>query len=251
MFKGAAAFDKYVGLLANPMVTKSFTLEPDKRLAMTRRNMLGTSFTPQAIRRAEPRIKACVARLLEKLTHYAKERKTADLSRGFMCLAADVALSFAYQDSFEALEAEDFQSELLVPVHDFTRLLQWPIYFPGLFGGVFKITEVLPRWALEKFFGAIASQKECLKVSPIYPHTTSPLHGDTSSCTRDHKEEAVQISSMRDLEGILYLQVELIIPIADVLRSGGSSPSQQESAGISLRQRFRPQYRKRAFRPQQ
>lgn len=82
-----------------------------------------------------------------------------------MCLMADGVMNYIYQKPFGALGAEDFQSDLLVPVVDFHEMMQWPTYFPRGCGGLFKVTEMLPRWVLERWMKGIITQQECLKAS--------------------------------------------------------------------------------------
>ena len=127
--------------------------------------MLSPSFNREAIRHGEPLISQCVVKFLDKLNLHAQTGRPVNMRKAFQCLLADAVMKFAYQEDFGALEAEDFDSELLVPICDFTQMMQWPIYFPGLCKTIFKMTEMLPNWAIEKWFKGIVTQNECLQVS--------------------------------------------------------------------------------------
>ena len=126
--------------------------------------MLSPSFTRENIRRAEPRIAKHVNRFLDKLGHYAQTGEPADLSKGFLCLTNDGVMEQIFQKPFGALDAEDFDSEFTVPVHDFASIMQWPTYFPNLFKGIFKLIEMLPDWALERWLKGFVTQKRYLEV---------------------------------------------------------------------------------------
>ena len=82
-----------------------------------------------------------------------------------MCLMADGVMNYIYQKPFGALDAEDFQSDLLAPGVDFHEMMQWTTYFPRGCGGLFRVTEMLPRWVLKRWMKGIIIQQECLKAS--------------------------------------------------------------------------------------
>ena len=82
-----------------------------------------------------------------------------------MSFKADSAMAVACQKALGALDAESFNSDLLTQIIEATSLLQYPTYFPKLFKGVIQLTEILPQWALEKWFNNILIQKRCQQVS--------------------------------------------------------------------------------------
>ena len=126
--------------------------------------MLSPGFTRENIRRAEPRIAKHVNHFMEKLGCYAQSGEPADLSKGFLCLANDGVMEQIFQKPFGALDAEDFDSEFIVPVHEYASIMQWPQYFPNLFKAIYKLIEMLPNWALERWLRGFATQKKCLEV---------------------------------------------------------------------------------------
>ena len=127
--------------------------------------MLSPSFTRDNVRRAEPRVAHHVNRFLDKLGQYAEAGEPADLSKGFLCLGNDNVMEYVFQKPFGALGAEGFDSEFTVPVHDFTTIMQWPTYFPNLFKVIFKLLDVLPDWALEKWLKGFMTQKTYMQAS--------------------------------------------------------------------------------------
>ncbi|KAL8766783.1 MAG: hypothetical protein Q9209_006522 [Squamulea sp. 1 TL-2023] len=77
---------------------------------------------------------------------------------------ADGVMNFVYQENFGALDAEDFDSDLIAPVLDFVKAMQWPTYFPSLSGTILSIIQRLPRWALERWFKGIVRPYDCQKM---------------------------------------------------------------------------------------
>lgn len=130
--------------------------------------MLSPGFTRENIRRAEPRIAKHVNRFLNKLGQNARDSKPADLSKGFLCLTNDGVMEQIFQKPFGALDAEDFDSEFTVPVHDFVRIMQWPTYFPNLFKVIFKLMDMLPGWAYERWLQGFVTQKKYLEVGALH-----------------------------------------------------------------------------------
>lgn len=82
-----------------------------------------------------------------------------------MCYTMDGAMNFVYQKPFGALDAENFDSDYLVPIVDFVSTLQWAIYFPRTFEKIFKLTDMLPERALERWLKGFVTTKEMLKVN--------------------------------------------------------------------------------------
>lgn len=164
IFKIGSKFDKDPQFYVNPGMEGSFFLLTSRETALPRKNMISPHFNREAVRRAETHIAEIIAKFLDKLNLYAQSGKTLDLTRGSMCLFADGVMNYVFQKPYGALDAEDFRSELLVPVIDFARMMQWPVYFPRLFGAVFKATEILPSWILEKYFKGILTQTACIQM---------------------------------------------------------------------------------------
>ena len=129
--------------------------------------MFAPNFSREAIRRAEPRVAVCVTKFLDKMGTFAQNGngKSVDMTKALMCYTMDGIMNFVYQKPFGALDAENFDSEYLVPIFDFVSTLQWPIYFPSFFGGVFGLTEMLPEWVLERWLKGFLTTREMLKVS--------------------------------------------------------------------------------------
>lgn len=132
---------------------------------MPHRNMFAPYFNRKSIRRAEPRITQCVVKFLAKLDLHMQTKGSINMTKALLCLMADGVMSFSYQQNFGALDIEDFQIELLVPITDFVKTLQWPTYFPKTSVAIFKLMGQIPNWALQRWFKPLANQRECLGVS--------------------------------------------------------------------------------------
>lgn len=93
----------------------------------------------------------------------------ATLTRDSVLIYTAVALISAivlkYSKPYGALDADDFRSDVLKPMYDFTKMLQWPIYFPRIFGGIFRLTNLLLTWALENSFPGLVTQRSFVQVS--------------------------------------------------------------------------------------
>ena len=127
--------------------------------------MYAASFSREAIRRAEPRVAACVTKFLDNLSRSGQDGKPVNITKGLMCYTMDAVMNFVYQKPFGALEAGDFDSDYLVPIVDFVSTLQWAIYFPKTFEKIFKVTNMLPERTLERYLKGFVTTKEMLKVN--------------------------------------------------------------------------------------
>ena len=107
-------------------------------------------FSKDAVRRSEHLITDMLAKFLEKLSRYASEWRSVDLTLGFGCLTSDVAMNYAFQRPINALDAEAFQSEVVVAADALVETFQWPNYFPIFFAGIMWVTASLPKWALNR-----------------------------------------------------------------------------------------------------
>ena len=164
IFKIGSKYDKHAPFYSNPALSGGFSLEPNRKTALPRRAIYAQEFNRDAVRRAEPRIAHCVSKFIDKLDCYAQTGRPVNMTDALMCLMVDGVTNFMYQEPYGALDADNFKSNILVPVHDFTKMTQWPGYFPRVFGLVFNMTSKLPVWVLERWFKGFVTQKDCLEV---------------------------------------------------------------------------------------
>ncbi|KAL8776611.1 MAG: hypothetical protein Q9194_003042 [Teloschistes cf. exilis] len=122
----------------------------------------------------------------------------------------DGVMNFMYQEPYGALDAENFKSDILVPVHDFSKMMQWPTYLPRLFGLVFGATDELPKWVLERFLKGFVTQRDCLDVSSCRLTIPSPQKlmqlafsrcatADSTSSAHAHQGKGVRDQSLFNL----------------------------------------------------
>lgn len=173
IFKIGSKFEKHAPFYANPWLVGSFAADTKRETALPRRNLYAPSFNREGIRRAESRVSQCTAKFLDKLNLHARTGKPVNMENGFLCLMADGVMNFVYQENFGALDAEDFDSDLIAPVLEFVKTMQFPTYFPSLAGTILRIIQRFPEWALERWFKGIVRPYECLKVS--LPFILGPL----------------------------------------------------------------------------
>ncbi|KAL8772891.1 MAG: hypothetical protein Q9194_004479 [Teloschistes cf. exilis] len=152
-------YDKHAPFYAQPAVAGSFVFDADRKKYIPRKMLYDQEFNRDAIRRAEPRIALCVAKFLQKLDRYTQTGGPANLSDGFLCLTVDVVTRFMYQESYGALDADDFNSEFLILEHDFVSMMQWPLYLPRTFALLFTSIERLPVWVHKRWLRGVIAQK--------------------------------------------------------------------------------------------
>ena len=75
-----------------------------------------------------------IRKFLSVLESAAFKGKPIDLSMGYRSLTSDIVTSYMFADKgFQLLEAEDFQSPILVALEQFFNIVQWAIYFQNFF----------------------------------------------------------------------------------------------------------------------
>ena len=116
------------------------------KAALARKSMHSPSFSKEAIRRSEHLITDIIAHFLDTLHKYVLGERPVDLTKGFNCLAADIAMNYTFQRPLNALDEEGFQSPVLNGVAIFTQMTQWTFYFPTLARGVSRVVGCLPVW---------------------------------------------------------------------------------------------------------
>ena len=137
--------------------------------ALARKAMHSPLFSKEAVRRSEHLITDMVAKFLAKLSGYASGTMPVDLTVGFCCITADVAMNYGFQRPFNVLDAEGFQSELINSAEALLPFFLWSKYFPRVFGGVSRVAARLPRWFMSRFMKPFALVNWCLDVSLTCP----------------------------------------------------------------------------------
>ena len=155
-------FQKHPPFYANPSLEGAFFVNPN---GLPRRHVYGPEFNTEAVRRAEPRIAQCQDLFFRKLDLYAQARRPVNMTAGLKCLMVDGVTNFIYSKPYGALDADDFRSDILKPMYDFTKMMQWPIYFPRVFGSIFRLMNLVPTWALEKSLPGLVTQTNFVQVS--------------------------------------------------------------------------------------
>ena len=119
--------------------------------ALARKSMHSPLYSKEAVRRSEYLITDMIAKFLEVLSDCSSNPRSVDLTMGYKCLAADIAMNYAFQRPLNTLDAEGFQSEVMKGTEAFTRIFYWPHYFPNVFGCVDRVAARLPMWFLSRF----------------------------------------------------------------------------------------------------
>lgn len=138
--------------------------------------MHSPSFSKEAVRHSEHLITDMLAKFLEILSGYVPGARPVDFTRALSCLFADIAMNYAFQRPFNALDEEGFQSDLLKGVETFAVMGQWPVHFPRVFGGVTWGIQCLPRWLTSRIIKPFALVDWCLDVSTTRTICTESLN---------------------------------------------------------------------------
>ena len=138
---------------------------PSSKGALARKSMHSPLFSKEAVRRSEHLITDMLAKFLEVLSDCSSSQRSVDLTMGYKCLAADIAMNYAFQRPLNTLDAEGFQSEILKGTEAFSRMFHWPYYFPKFFGCVVRVAAYLPMWFLSRFMKLFALVNWALAVS--------------------------------------------------------------------------------------
>lgn len=136
------------------------------------------SFSREAVRRSEHLITDMLAKFIDILSGYAPGARSVDLTDALSCLFADIAMNYAFQRPFNALDQEGFQPDVLKGVEAFKGMWLWPMYIPKICGGVTWVIQCLPVWLTSKMIKPFALVNESLEVSatcPIYTESFRSL----------------------------------------------------------------------------
>lgn len=165
IFKIGTKFDKYPPHYANPTFQGGYFPITSTKNALARKKMHSPSFSKEAVRHSEHLITDMLAKFLDILTGYVPGARPVDFTRALNCVFADIAMNYAFQRPFNALDKEEFQSDLLDGVEIFTVMWQWSMHFPRVFGGVTWVIQCLPGWLTSRIIKPFALVDWCLDVS--------------------------------------------------------------------------------------
>ena len=185
LFKIGTKFDKHASQYSNVISKGGYFSILCTKTAVARKIMHSPLFSKESVRRSEHLIMDKIAKFLDIMSDYSSAAKPVDLRMGYRCLAADVAMNYVFQRTFDALDAEDFQSELLTGADLFLGMFRWPIYFPNFFGGLMRVTTSLPEWCISRCMTSLSSMIWCFKASPL---PLSPNYITIGSVAHDGKD---------------------------------------------------------------
>ena len=143
----------------------SYTSMASSKGGLARKSMHSPLFSKEAVRRSEHLITDMLAKFFKVLSDCSLKSRSVDLTMGYKCIAADVAMNYAFQRPLNTLDAEGFQSEVLTGTEAFARMFHWPLYFPNVFECVVRVAAYLPMWFLSRFMKPFTLVNWCLAVS--------------------------------------------------------------------------------------
>lgn len=107
-----------------------------------RRAALNPFFSKRAVRELEPTIRAFVETLCRKLKQFQKSREPVNLQRAYAALTMDIITKYAFQKSYETLEAEDFAPQWAAAIDVSAEAVHVSKHFPL----VLATMRSLPHW---------------------------------------------------------------------------------------------------------
>ena len=165
-------FEKHIPFYNLPVLKDSYFISNSRR-ALMRKSMQSPLFSKEAVRNSEHLITDMLAKFLGILSGYASRVRPVDLSMGLTCLAADVSMNYGFQKPVNALDAEDFGSEIIQAAEANIKLFFWSIHFQKTLRAFSWVATRLPRWFIRRFMKPIALVDWCLGVSATRPNDTN------------------------------------------------------------------------------
>ena len=133
-------------------------------------------FSKASIQRLEPLLKGKCLKFSEKLREAAKQNKAVNLSWGYRCLTADTIMDYSYQKPLGALDAPDFDFQLIKALDEFAEGGIVEKYFVKLSNLIFDILQALPPKFAKAILPPIASVQWLKSVSRISTQYTQGTH---------------------------------------------------------------------------
>ena len=165
-------FEKHIPFYNLPALKDSYFIS-NSRSALVRKSMQAPLFSKEAVRNSEHLITDMLAKFLGLLSGYASRARPVDLSMGLACLAADISMNYGFQKPVNALDAEDFESEIIQGAEALVKLFFWSVHFRKTLGAFNWVATQLPRWFIRRFMKPIALVDWCLGVSAARPNDTN------------------------------------------------------------------------------
>ena len=164
-------FEKHIPFYSNPVLKGSYFISTSKR-ALIRKSMQTPLFSKEAVRSSEHLITDMLAKFLKALSGYASRARPVDLSMGLTCLAADISMNYGFQKPVNALDAEDFEPEIIKATELFLKYFLWFVHFRKTLEAFSWAMTQLPRWFIRRFMKPFALIDWCMGVSATRPNDT-------------------------------------------------------------------------------
>jgi hypothetical protein len=103
-------------------------------------------FSTKRITEFQSVIREKVDKLCEKLTRYQENGTAVPLSKAWMALTTDIITEYAFAQSYNQLDSEDFKDTLHEALKAIYTTGQFALHFPI----VFPILDMLPDWFVMK-----------------------------------------------------------------------------------------------------
>ena len=131
-------------LIYSRLAPYSIVSTPDHDLHRRRRNALNSFFSVASVRRLEPLMKMCMAKLLSRMEDSGKAREVVQMHPMFKASASDVINLYAFGDCMEFMDAPDWGLPYFAATDRFFGLTHVFALFPGIVAWA----QSMPGWAV-------------------------------------------------------------------------------------------------------
>lgn len=144
-----------------PLAEHSYFPISEPREAKVRKDLYQPFFSRAAVQRLEHLILSKVNQFASILKTAASEEKPVDLTLGYMCLTAEVVMTYSFGKPFGALDYANFQHPLILAVEAFFTMNLASQYFAPIAYPLAKLLEYLPESLQGPFAAMTALTKGC------------------------------------------------------------------------------------------
>jgi cytochrome P450 len=145
VFKIGTKFYRDPTIYSLPFTKGGFFNKLHVKDAKPHRDLYMSYFSRSNVQSLEPAIREHLTIFLHKLDEAADGDRGVDLTRGFRCLVADTVMRYSYDKPYGALNAPNFEFQMLENIEDFFDFSTSGWYFPNFMGGVVDICQKVPR----------------------------------------------------------------------------------------------------------
>ncbi|OAP62024.1 hypothetical protein AYL99_04227 [Fonsecaea erecta] len=157
IFRSGSRFSKWPQMYSTESANGFFNVA-DSKAVKPWKDPFRPYFSKAAITRLEPLIHNRVQKFVSVLAAAASAGKAVDLSLGYRSLTSDVVMSYCFADQgFKSLEADEFQSPMLLALEQMFDVMQYTIYWHNAARMLLRLLSRMTKEQAEKYVPALAA----------------------------------------------------------------------------------------------